>query len=209
MNDQQRYNLKHREVYFSKYTDTIAATTIRAKCSVLLFNEEVEKYSDYLAKDDSFFYHLTYDPYQKSIVADQGEIRVGQRYQAEIPAIQYTPNGSLIEDVSEAASAAALAAQEDKRVLRSKLKKDEEPEVPFAIENMERLIWTPLSSFQPPAIKQELVNSLTDHEIDQYLIIAKSIGTYARALDCNNAFKQPSLPLSAASASRDITLVSL
>lgn len=206
LNDQQRYNLKHREVYFSKYTDTIAATTIRAKCSVLLFNEEVEKYSDYLAKDDSFFYHLTYDPYQKSIVADQGEIRVGQRYQAEIPAIQYTPNGSLIEDVSEAASAAALAAQEDKRVLRSKLKKDEEPEVPFAIENMERLIWTPLSSFQPPAIKQELVNSLTDHEIDQYLIIAKSIGTYARALDCNNAFKQPSLPLSAASASRDITL---
>ncbi len=51
LNEQQRYNLKHRELYFSKYTDTIAATTIRAKCSVLLFNEEVERYSDYLAKD--------------------------------------------------------------------------------------------------------------------------------------------------------------
>ena len=53
LNEQQRYNLKHRELYFSKYTDTIAATTIRAKCSVLLFNEEVERYSDYLARDVS------------------------------------------------------------------------------------------------------------------------------------------------------------
>ena len=51
LNEQQRYNLKHRELYFSKYTDTIAATTIRSKCSVLLFNEEVERYSDYLNKD--------------------------------------------------------------------------------------------------------------------------------------------------------------
>jgi hypothetical protein len=53
LNGQQRYNLKHREVYFSKYTDTIAATTIRSKCSVLLFNEEIERYSDYLNKDVS------------------------------------------------------------------------------------------------------------------------------------------------------------
>lgn len=51
LNEQQRYNLKHREVFYSKYTDTIAATSIRAKCSVLLFNEEVEKYSEYLGKD--------------------------------------------------------------------------------------------------------------------------------------------------------------
>lgn len=201
LTEQQRYNLRHRELYFSKYTDTIAATTIRAKCSVLLFNEEVEKYSDYLAKDDQFFYHLTYDPYQKSIVHDQGEIRVGQRYQAEIPGLQVTPNGTFIEEVNEAA--AVLAAQEDKRVLRSKLKKDEEPEVPFAIENMEKLIWSPISPFN---FTEEYSNKLTDNEIDQFMIIAKSVGTYARALDCNNAFKQPSLPLSAASASRDITL---
>ena len=51
LSDQQRYNLKHRELYYSKYTDTIAATTIRAKCSVLLFNEEVERYSDYINKE--------------------------------------------------------------------------------------------------------------------------------------------------------------
>lgn len=205
LSDQQKYNLKHREVYFSKYTDTIAATTIRSKCSVLLFNEDVEKYSDYLGRDDSFFYHLTYDPYQKSLVHDQGEIRVGSRYQAEVPALQVTPNGSILEDPNEAA--ALIAAQEDKRVLRSKLRKDEQPEVPFAIENMEQRIWSPVSSFMEGVVEKKFLNNkLSDTEIDQFMIIAKSIGTYARALDCNNAFKQPSLPLSAASASRDITL---
>lgn len=138
-------------------------------------------------------------------MADQGEIRVGSKYQAEVPALQVTPNGSMIEqDVSEAA--AAIAAQEDKRVLRRR--KDEDPEVPFAIENMERLIWSPLKDFMPNITTKDLCNNLTDEAIDQFLMIAKSVGTYARALDCNNAFKQPSLPLSAACASRDITLVS-
>lgn len=203
LTENQRYNLKHRELYFSKYTDTIAATTIRAKCSVLLFNEEVEKYSDYLAKEDQFYYHLTYDPYQKSIVHDQGEIRVGSRYQSELPALQVTPNGSVLV-TEEEETAAALAAQEEKRVLRKR--KDDGPEVPFAIENLERLVWSPLTSFQPKAPTQQHDNNLTDEQIDKFLIIAKSVGTYARALDCNNAFKQPSLPLSAASASRDITL---
>ena len=55
LNEQQRYNLKHRELYYSKYTDTIAATTIRAKCSVLLFNEEVERYSDFLNREVNYF----------------------------------------------------------------------------------------------------------------------------------------------------------
>lgn len=37
----------------------------------------------------------------------------------------------------------------------------------------------------------------------------RSIGTFARALDCGSAVREPSLHLSAAAASRDITLVSL
>jgi hypothetical protein len=138
-------------------------------------------------------------------VADQGEIRVGARYQAEVPALQSSLNGPMNEqELSEAA--AAIAAQEDKRVLRKR--KDEEPEVPFAIENMEKLVWSPLLEFLPGVSCKHFVNKLSDTEIDQYLMIAKSVGTYARALDCNNAFKQPSLPLSAAFASRDITVVS-
>lgn len=32
---------------------------------------------------DTFFYSLVYDPQQKTLLADRGEIRVGNRYQAE------------------------------------------------------------------------------------------------------------------------------
>lgn len=222
LSEQQRYNLKHRELYYSKYTDTIAATTIRAKCSVLLFNEEVERYSDYISKEDAFFYHLTYDPYQKSIVADKGEIRVGQRYQSEIPSIKIASNGNNTDDNSDSNAASQSGSeltikQNNDRVLRSQLLKaavaaaassngssiikEQMPEVPIASQLDNPLIWCPLNSRLG-----FYTNNLTDREIDQFLIIAKSVGTYARALDCVNAFKQPSLALSAASASRDITL---
>lgn len=33
---------------------------------------------------DFFFYSLVYDPQQKTLLADKGEIRVGNRYQADI-----------------------------------------------------------------------------------------------------------------------------
>jgi metastasis-associated protein MTA len=220
LNEQQRYNLKHRELYFSKYTDTIAATTIRSKCSVLLFNDEIERYSDYLNKDDSFYYHLTYDPYQKSIVADKGEIRVGSRYQTEIPSkLKLTPNGSILEDPNEAAiKQAEQELERNDRVLRSELKKmtsngGQIEEVPMSIQS-EELIWLPscLLDDETGAAAFSFLkdygceNKLDDRDVDKFLILAKSVGTFARALDCNNAFKQPSLPLSAAAASRDITL---
>lgn len=213
LNELQRYNLKHRELYFSKYTDTIAATTIRAKCSVLLFNEEVERYADFVNKDDSFYYHLTYDPYQKSIVADKGEIRVGSRYQVEIPAMRVTPNGSLLENVDLEEQVKKEEQSRHDRVLRSQLAKMTSgnssnkqqdqvlPEISITCQMDEQLQWCPINC-HISCYK----NHLTDEDIDKFLILAKSIGTYARALDCNNAFKQPSLPLSAASASRDITL---
>ena len=41
------------------------------------------------------------------------------------------------------------------------------------------------------------------------LCLRRSVGTFARALDCTSTVRQPSLHMSAAAASRDITLVSL
>lgn len=38
-----------------------------------------------LLVQDCFFYSLVFDPVQKTLLADQGEIRVGSKYQAEIP----------------------------------------------------------------------------------------------------------------------------
>ncbi len=42
--------------------------------------------------------------------------------------------------------------------------------------------------------------------IDSFVLV-RSVGTFARALDCSSSVKQPSLHMSAAAASRDITQV--
>lgn len=62
------------------------------------------------------------------------------------------------------------------------------------LQDLETLVWTPR-------------HNLTDRQIDQFLVISRSVGTFARALDCSSSIKQPSLHMSAAAASRDITLV--
>ena len=60
-------------------------------------------------------------------------------------------------------------------------------------EDLEDLVWSP-------------DHSLSDKVIDQFLVIARSVGTFARAVDEASTLKQPSLHMSAAAASRDITL---
>lgn len=62
------------------------------------------------------------------------------------------------------------------------------------LEELETIVWQPN-------------NNLSDRQIDQFLVTSRSIGTFARALDCSSSIKQPSLHMSAAAASRDITLV--
>ena len=59
--------------------------------------------------------------------------------------------------------------------------------------DLEELVWSP-------------EHDLSDKVIDQFLVIARSVGTFARAVDEASTLKQPSLHMSAAAASRDITL---
>nr|XP_039248085.1 metastasis-associated protein MTA3-like isoform X1 [Styela clava] len=155
LTEADRHQLNHRELYLSRQLDTLPATHIRGKCSVTLLNE-TEDLRHYICKEDTFFYSLVYDPAQKTLLADKGEIRVGSKYQAEIPPLLGGPD------------------PRDSQIL----------EVP---------IWTNKSS-------------ATTQQIDQFLVIARSVGTFARALDCNSSIRQPSLHMSAAAASRDITL---
>ncbi|MBN3326038.1 MTA1 protein, partial [Atractosteus spatula] len=112
----------------------------------------------FFCPQDCFFYCLVYDPQQKTLLADKGEIRVGPRFQADIT--------DLLNE-----------GEEDGR---------DQAE-------LETKIWEPESP-------------LTDKQIDQFLVIARSVGTFARALDCSSSIRQPSLHMSAAAASRDITL---
>ncbi|XP_019870443.2 metastasis-associated protein MTA3 isoform X1 [Aethina tumida] len=153
----QRHQMKHRELFLSRQVETLPATHIRGKCSVTLFNE-TEALASYLSKDDMFFYCLVFDPSQKTLLADKGEIRVGSRYQSDVTPI-------LRESESDGRD----------------------------LNELETLMWTP-------------EHGLTDRQIDQFLVVSRSVGTFARALDCSSSVKQPSLHMSAAAASRDITL---
>ena len=45
---------------------------------------ELEDVRTYLEKEDTFFYSMVYDPNQKTLLVDKGEIRVGLDYQAEV-----------------------------------------------------------------------------------------------------------------------------
>ncbi|KAI1284942.1 Metastasis-associated protein MTA1 [Halotydeus destructor] len=158
LNEKQKHQLKHRELFLSRQIETIPATQLRGKCSVTLLNE-TESLNSYLTKEDSFFYTLVYDPQQKTLLADRGEIRVGGRFQAEVPTTLLADGESDGRDQAQ----------------------------------LEKIVFTP-------------EHALTDKEIDQFLTIAKSIGTFARALDHSSTIKQPSLHMSAAAASRDVTL---
>uniref|UniRef100_M3XL48 Metastasis associated 1 n=1 Tax=Latimeria chalumnae TaxID=7897 RepID=M3XL48_LATCH len=155
--EKQKHQLRHRELFLSRQLESLPATHIRGKCSVTLLNE-TESLKSYLEREDFFFYSLVYDPQQKTLLADKGEIRVGNRYQADITDF--------------------LKEGED----------DDRDQL-----NLETKVW-------------DANSPLTDKQIDQFLVVARSVGTFARALDCSSSVRQPSLHMSAAAASRDITL---
>ncbi|UJR13377.1 hypothetical protein I4U23_000394 [Adineta vaga] len=157
LSDTHKHQLRHRELFLTRQNETLLATNIRGKCLVTLHNE-TETFVSYLNSEDLFFYQLVYDPNQKTLNADRGEIRVGGKYQGDVPAQPISNDGT----------------------------EDNSP-------SREDLIW-------------DANGGLTEKQVEQYLIVARSIGTFARALDCPTALKHPSLHMSAASASRDATL---
>lgn len=167
-------------------------------------------------EQDTFFYCLVFDPVQKTLLADKGEIRVGHKYQAEVPPKPVYNRGS--GDTKIVKSIKGEIIKEERRDELMEFGRDDEDKkieikssttvsTVTAIGTMmtmesdselETLIWTCRPQW----------NRLTDRQIDQFLVVSRSLGTFARALDCTSSVKQPSLHMSAAAASRDITLVS-
>lgn len=86
-NEIEKHQLRHRELFLSRQIDTVNASLIRGKCTVRVLSE-AENLRDYLKQNDVFFYTLVYDPQQKTLLADKGDIRVGDEYQvAHIPPV--------------------------------------------------------------------------------------------------------------------------
>lgn len=82
--------LKHKELFYSKYLEShVNVDTFRGKLQLDLFMSDVSSFADYLTPADltnnKFFYQIAYDPNLKVLSADKQEIRVGARFQADVP----------------------------------------------------------------------------------------------------------------------------
>lgn len=56
---------------------------VSGKCSVTLYND-VEPLTNYLKREDAFYYKLIYDPSLKTLQEDRGSMRIGSDHQSEI-----------------------------------------------------------------------------------------------------------------------------
>ncbi|CAH8826737.1 unnamed protein product [Trichobilharzia szidati] len=82
----QKHQLKHRELFLSRQIECLPATHIRGKCSVTLHND-AEPLTNYLARDEAFYYKLIYDPNLKTLQEDRGSMRIGSDHQCEIQSL--------------------------------------------------------------------------------------------------------------------------
>ena len=124
----------------------------------------------------------------------QGEIKIGAQYQATVPSIlpekETDERGEGVRDES-----GTVFPDLEERLW-----------VPSKIESPEPNNGHGGGGGEKEAEGSCCFNRLTDSEIEKFLVIARSVGTFARALDCSSSVKQPSLHMSAAAASRDVTL---
>ncbi|GMR59140.1 hypothetical protein PMAYCL1PPCAC_29335, partial [Pristionchus mayeri] len=202
LNDAGRHSMRLREVFVSRNMETLPATHIRGKCSVTLLNE-VETIQSY-DRDDAFFYSLMFDPAQSTLLADKGAIRVGDKYQCVVPEKEEERNTEEETDKKE-------VKKEDEDEENGRLMIDEEEEKKEANEegDEEEGIHEMSHGDERETVKVLVYHphhSLTDRDIDQFLIVARAVGTFSRALDTSSSSKLPSLHMTAAAASRDVTL---
>ena len=75
----------HTHTHTHAETDTLlsfASALARPASIFLLFQPHA--FPPCVFSQDAFFYSLVYDPQQKTLLADKGEIRVGNKFQADI-----------------------------------------------------------------------------------------------------------------------------
>lgn len=199
----QRYRLRQRELFLSRQIETLPATQIRGKCSVTLLSEiETPECYD---REDTFFYSLVYDSVQMTLLADKGAIRVGEKYQATVPVANFPTDEKqtkVVADIDDNKENGDLMIDEDN---------DSAAASPVAVNGTSSSGSTkddgPISETERETIVYHPYHNLSEREIDQFLIVARSVGTFSRALDTSSSTKLPSLHMTAAAASRDVTIL--
>jgi hypothetical protein len=94
LNSQQIHQLKHRELFYSRYTEfNVPICLLRGKLELNLFMPDISSFTDYLYSKykNKFFYQMTYDPNQKVLSADYRQPRIGNKFQADIPELLINP----------------------------------------------------------------------------------------------------------------------
>lgn len=180
----ERYNLKHHELFITKNVEKLPASCIRGKCQVNLFNPGVESYKSYINDDDIFFYRYIYDTQQKSLDYERNGTRVGSEYQAEVPDLlsaedqlieMNSPNEYLGEDEK-------IGSSQDRVALDRAIR-----------------MWCPHKC------------KVSNKEIDFLMLMVQSVGTLGRIIDCSGNsvasgdILSSGIQMSAAAATRDAT----
>lgn len=227
LTDDQRLRLRQHEIFMTRQSEILPASLIRGKCRVVLLGDG-ETADIYLPHDDTFYHSLVYDPAAQTLLADKGAIRVGERYQAEVDDWM---EPALREEKERLEKEAKLEAEKIRKEEEARLKQEAEEDTENG--STLRIVEDDMETDQPePEVKKEEVleepekieeetekakderdvlvwtpyHGLLERDIDQYLIVARSIGLFARAIDGASAPKLPTLQLAAAFASRDVTI---
>lgn len=177
------HQLRQHELFLSRQTDTLQATTIRGKCNVVMLNE-VETCDSYLSREDAFFYSLVYDASNHTLLADKGKIEVGERHQAEIP--ELLPQQRIDEErglkAREAGDAGDEAEERENGALMVDEEGDEQQQQQEAhhsgAQGRKRRHSQTCNGVYETRCEQVVYHphhKLTDRDIDQFLIIARQV----------------------------------
>ncbi|KAF1752619.1 hypothetical protein GCK72_019174 [Caenorhabditis remanei] len=230
----QRLRLRQHEIFMTRQSEILPATLIRGKCRVVLLGD-CEEAENYLPHEDTFYHSLVYDPTAQTLLADKGAIRVGEKYQAVVDDWMEPEEREAKEKAEKEAKELAEKVkkeEEEARIQQEKededfengrdqLRIDEDEEMPEEKEKKEVDDEIKIESNENEALQTEKpktsdsrevpvwhpYHDLVDRDIDQYLIVARSVGLFARAIDGASAPKLPTLQLAASFASRDVTIL--
>ncbi|PIC25667.1 hypothetical protein B9Z55_018512 [Caenorhabditis nigoni] len=223
LSKEQRLRLRQHEIFMTRQSEILPATLIRGKCRVVLLGD-CEEAENYIGQDDTFFHSLVYDPNAQTLLADKGAIRVGEKYQAVVDDWMEPEEREAKEQAEKEAKELAKRVKKEEEAERLRQEKEddnienglkidegEDEEMPEAKSDAVVKEETPEEEDATPESREILVwtpyQNLTDRDIDQYLIVARSVGLFARAIDGASAPKLPTLQLAAAFASRDVTIL--
>lgn len=227
----QRLRLRQHEIFMTRQSEILPAALIRGKCRVVLLGD-CEDFDAYLPNEDTFYHSLVFDPAQQTLLADKGAIRVGEKYQAVVDEWMEPAEREEKERIEKEAKELAAKVKKEKEEEEKRIEKedaemengnggltiDEDEEMTDASkekkteENKEIKTEVVESVATPKTDEREVLvwhphHGLRERDIDQYLIIARSVGLFARAIDGASAPKLPTLQLAAAFASRDVTIL--